>query len=161
MRQPTPKLTITQKRTPSPRPSQPGETLSQRSALTPDQKQRRVVLKRVNIDRNGAPRADFFKAGTVAKGAAETGAVEAYMCAKVGRLVRRRLGRSSGCLAVGWVVWVLCVCGGGVQQSLQLVQHPQTHNTHKHTHNTPRNTPTPGQAQPPRRVQVRRVPGQL
>jgi hypothetical protein len=62
---------------------QPGESLSQRSALSPEQKQRRVVLKRVNIDRAGV-RQDFLRMGTMAKGAAETGAVESYMCAKVG-----------------------------------------------------------------------------
>lgn len=61
-----------------------GESLSQRSALSSDQKQRRVVLKRVNLDRSGV-RQDFLRTGTMAKGAAETGAVESYMCAKVKR----------------------------------------------------------------------------
>jgi hypothetical protein len=55
-----------------------------RGPLTAEQKQRRVVLKRVNIDPEGV-RQGFLKAGTMAKGAAETGAVESYMCAKVGR----------------------------------------------------------------------------
>lgn len=61
-----------------------GENVSQRSTLTPEQKQRRVVLKRVNLDRAGV-RQDFLRTGTMAKGAAETGAVESYMCAKVKR----------------------------------------------------------------------------
>lgn len=30
-----------------------GETVSQRGQLTPEQKQRRVVLKRVNLDKGG------------------------------------------------------------------------------------------------------------
>ncbi|KAI8474732.1 MAG: kinase-like domain-containing protein [Monoraphidium minutum] len=55
-----------------------------RALLTPEQKQRRVVLKRVNLDKEGI-RQDFLRVGTIAKGAAETGAVEAYMCAKVTR----------------------------------------------------------------------------
>lgn len=62
----------------------PGESLSQRSQLTSEQKQRRVVLKRVNLDKAGV-RQDFLRVGTMAKGAAETGAVESYMCAKVKR----------------------------------------------------------------------------
>ncbi|KAI8468751.1 MAG: protein kinase [Monoraphidium minutum] len=62
-----------------------GESVSQRSQLSPEQKQRRVVLKRVNIDRAGGIRQDFLRTGTMAKGAAETGAVETYMCAKVKR----------------------------------------------------------------------------
>nr|AAO63769.1 protein kinase [Chlamydomonas reinhardtii] len=58
--------------------------VTQRSKLTPEQKKRRVVLKRVNMDRQGV-RQDFLKTGTLAKGSAETGMVEAYMCAKVKR----------------------------------------------------------------------------
>ncbi len=50
--------------------------------LTPEQKRRRVVLKRVNLDRTGI-RANFLQAGTIAQGAAETGLVEAYMCRKI------------------------------------------------------------------------------
>lgn len=36
-----------------PPPPQPNETISQRGQLTPEQKQRRVVLKRVNLDKGG------------------------------------------------------------------------------------------------------------
>jgi serine/threonine protein kinase len=61
-----------------------GETVSQRGQLTPEQKQRRVVLKRVNLDKGGVRR-DFLSAGTMAKGAAESGVAESYMCAKVAR----------------------------------------------------------------------------
>lgn len=60
------------------------EKLMARSSLTPEQKKRRVVLKRVNLDRNRA-RSDFLKAGTMAKGAAETGRVEAYANSKIHR----------------------------------------------------------------------------
>uniref|UniRef100_A0A7S0R4E3 Protein kinase domain-containing protein n=1 Tax=Chlamydomonas leiostraca TaxID=1034604 RepID=A0A7S0R4E3_9CHLO len=59
-------------------------TVSQRGGLTAEQKRKRVVLKRVNQDRSEV-RGDFLKAGTMAKGAAESGKVEAYMCAKVKR----------------------------------------------------------------------------
>eukprot|EP00882_Tetradesmus_deserticola_P007090 GHRQ01007464.1.p1 GENE.GHRQ01007464.1~~GHRQ01007464.1.p1 ORF type:complete len:348 (+),score=112.45 GHRQ01007464.1:87-1130(+) len=59
-------------------------TLSTRKPLTPEQKQRRVVMKRVNLDRVGV-RNNFLKAGTMAKGAAESGAVESYMCNKIKR----------------------------------------------------------------------------
>ncbi|WIA36617.1 hypothetical protein OEZ86_007905 [Tetradesmus obliquus] len=59
-------------------------TLSTRKPLTPEQKQRRVVMKRVNLDRAGV-RNNFLKAGTMAKGAAESGAVESYMCDKIKR----------------------------------------------------------------------------
>ena len=58
------------------------ESISQRGQLSQEQKQRRVVLKRTNLDRAGV-RSDFLQAGTMAKGAAETGAVESYMCSKV------------------------------------------------------------------------------
>lgn len=46
--------------------------------LTPEQKNRRVVLKKTNLDRAGI-RTNFLKAGTIAQGAAETGQVEDYM----------------------------------------------------------------------------------
>lgn len=55
-----------------------------RGELSPDEKRRRVVLKRVNIDRIGL-RKDFLKRGTIAKGAAESGAVEAYANGKLAR----------------------------------------------------------------------------
>ncbi|KAG2491716.1 hypothetical protein HYH03_009879 [Edaphochlamys debaryana] len=57
---------------------------SQRGKLSAEQKRRRVVLKRVNMDRQGV-RDNFLSTGTLAKGSAETGMVEAYMCAKVKR----------------------------------------------------------------------------
>jgi hypothetical protein len=50
--------------------------------LTPEQKTRRVVLKKTNLDRSGI-RTNFLKSGTMARGAAETGAVEDYMCSRV------------------------------------------------------------------------------
>jgi serine/threonine protein kinase len=50
--------------------------------LTPEQKSRRVVLKKTNLDRSGI-RTNFLKSGTMARGAAETGAVEDYMCSRV------------------------------------------------------------------------------
>ncbi|EFJ45526.1 hypothetical protein VOLCADRAFT_82302 [Volvox carteri f. nagariensis] len=59
-------------------------SVTTRSKLTAEQKKRRVVLKRVNMDRQGV-RSDFLKTGTLAKGSAETGMVEAYMCAKIKR----------------------------------------------------------------------------
>ncbi|PSC67765.1 putative ubiquitin conjugation factor E4 [Micractinium conductrix] len=52
--------------------------------LTPAQKKRRVILKKANMDAQGI-RTNFLKSGTIARGAAETGAVEAYMCARVMR----------------------------------------------------------------------------
>lgn len=60
-----------------------------RGELTPDEKKRRVVLKRVNIDRVGQ-RKDFLKRGTIAKGAAESGAVESYVNGKLARNVLMR-----------------------------------------------------------------------
>ena len=42
--------------------------------LSEDDKLRRVVLKRVNLDQVGV-RSDFLKSGTMARGAAETGKV--------------------------------------------------------------------------------------
>ena len=50
--------------------------------LTPEQKRRRVVLKKTNMDASGI-RTNFLKAGTMARGAAETGQVESYMCSRV------------------------------------------------------------------------------
>jgi len=42
--------------------------------LSDEQKQRRVVLKRVNLD-NAGVRSNFLRSGTMARGAAETGKV--------------------------------------------------------------------------------------
>lgn len=50
--------------------------------LTPEQKRRRVVLKKTNLDAEGI-RSNFLSAGTMARGAAETGAVEDYMCRRI------------------------------------------------------------------------------
>ena len=50
--------------------------------LTPEQKSRRVVLKKTNLDAAGI-RTNFLSAGTMARGAAETGAVEDYMCRRI------------------------------------------------------------------------------
>lgn len=50
--------------------------------LTPEQKQRRVVLKKTNLDREGV-RSNFLGAGTMARGAAETGVVEDYLCRRM------------------------------------------------------------------------------
>ena len=85
--------------------------------LTPEQKNRRVVLKKTNLDRSGI-RTNFLKAGTMARGAAETGAVEDYMCSRVARYswakgsVADYLGAfiaedSSGGILAGsqWLVW--------------------------------------------------------
>jgi hypothetical protein len=62
-----------------------GESVATRGRLTPEQKRRRVVLKRTNADRTGGVRREFLRTGTMAKGAAETGAVEMYMNGKVRR----------------------------------------------------------------------------
>ncbi|GAX81560.1 hypothetical protein CEUSTIGMA_g8988.t1 [Chlamydomonas eustigma] len=62
----------------------PGETIGSKSDLTPEQKKRRVVLKRVNMDKT-EDRINFMKGGTMAKGATETGRVESYMCNKIRR----------------------------------------------------------------------------
>lgn len=61
--------------------------------LSAEQKRRRVVLKRVNMDGTDVRR-DFLAGGTMAKGAAETGKAEAYMNARIMRdpIVRRRCG---------------------------------------------------------------------
>lgn len=50
--------------------------------LTPEQKKRRVVLKKTNTDNSGV-RTNFLKTGTIAQGAAETGRVESYMCTRI------------------------------------------------------------------------------
>jgi hypothetical protein len=55
-----------------------------RGELTKEEKKRRVVLKRVNIDRVGE-RPDFLRRGTIAQGASESGAIERYMNAKLWR----------------------------------------------------------------------------
>eukprot|EP00887_Chlorella_sp_A99_P007082 scaffold2.g7082.t1 len=52
--------------------------------LTPEQKRRRVVLKKTNMDAAGI-RTNFLKAGTMAQGAAETGAVEGYLGSRIMR----------------------------------------------------------------------------
>ncbi|KAI3427321.1 hypothetical protein D9Q98_010238 [Chlorella vulgaris] len=57
--------------------------------LTPAQKKRRVILKKANMDAQGI-RTNFLKSGTIARGAAETGFVEAYICARVMRHPRVR-----------------------------------------------------------------------
>lgn len=93
------------------------QTISGKGPLTPEQKKRRVVLKRVNLDKSGVRR-DFLKAGTMAKGAQETGVVEAYMCAKVARnpIARLSVAEFMGCFFADgsdggftkgsqWLVW--------------------------------------------------------
>eukprot|EP00889_Picochlorum_renovo_P004071 jgi/Picre1/31101/NNA_006456.t1 len=50
--------------------------------LTQEQKSRRVVLKKTNLDAAGI-RSNFLSSGTMARGAAETGAVEDYMCRRI------------------------------------------------------------------------------
>ena len=55
-----------------------------RGELTADEKARRVVLKRLNVDRT-AVRKNFLGGGTIAKGAAESGAVEGYINGKISR----------------------------------------------------------------------------
>lgn len=113
------------------------ERITQRSVLTPDQKNRRVVLKRVNLDPEGV-RSGFLRAGTMAKGAAETGAVESYMCAKV------RLYQSAvGCQQVRNAA------------QLSAFAHTVAHTTHT------QQTKYTGEAQPPGVRQLRRVPGSL
>ena len=58
--------------------------------LTPEEKKRRVVLKRVNIDKFGNPRADLLKRGTIARGASESGEIERYMNGKIWRNIFAR-----------------------------------------------------------------------
>ena len=53
-----------------------GSTLYARE-LTPDQKGRRVVLKKTNVEPAGAARTGVLKGGTIARGATETGQVGA------------------------------------------------------------------------------------
>lgn len=85
--------------------------------LTNEQKNRRVVLKKTNLDRAGI-RTNFLKAGTIARGAAETGQVEDYMCSRIALHLRIKpyvaeyLGAfmaqgSSGGITAGtqWLVW--------------------------------------------------------
>lgn len=85
--------------------------------LTAEQKNRRVVLKKTNLDRAGI-RTNFLKAGTIARGAAETGQVEDYMCSRIALHPRVKpyaaeyLGAfmaqgSSGGITAGtqWLVW--------------------------------------------------------
>ncbi|KAL4529573.1 hypothetical protein Ndes2526A_g04349 [Nannochloris sp. 'desiccata'] len=85
--------------------------------LTPEQKSRRVVLKKTNLDRSGI-RTNFLKSGTMARGAAETGAVEDYMCSRVAGYLQCRpfvadylsafiADDSSGGIIAGsqWLVW--------------------------------------------------------
>ncbi|MEW5298340.1 MAG: hypothetical protein WDW36_001477 [Sanguina aurantia] len=79
---------------------QASDNVTVRSKLTPEQKKRRVVLKRVNADRS-VVRSDFMKAGTMAKGAGETGKVEAYMNAK---LKRNPIASSSCAQYLGYFV---------------------------------------------------------
>jgi hypothetical protein len=66
----------------------PGNPADERGALAPnlppELKARRVVLKRVNKDSAGV-RDTFLRAGTMAVGAGEAGAAEAYMNGRVGR----------------------------------------------------------------------------
>lgn len=66
----------------------PGVPADERGALAPslppDLKARRVVLKRVNPDSAGV-RDSFLRAGTMALGAGEAGAAEAYMNGRVAR----------------------------------------------------------------------------
>lgn len=50
--------------------------------LTSEQKSRRVVLKKTNLDSAGI-RSNFLASGTIARGAAETGQVENYMCSRI------------------------------------------------------------------------------
>mmetsp|Transcript_14186 Transcript_14186/g.38438 ORF Transcript_14186/g.38438 Transcript_14186/m.38438 type:complete len:524 (+) Transcript_14186:32-1603(+) len=59
-------------------------TVSSRTKLTPEQKKRRVVLKRVARD-GTTLRKNFLQAGTMAKGASESGQVESYICSKIKR----------------------------------------------------------------------------
>ena len=76
-----------------------------------------MILKRTNLDAAGI-RTNFLKAGTIARGAAETGAVESYMCARLMRhptvrpSVAEYLGyfsasSSNGGMTSGsqWLVW--------------------------------------------------------
>ncbi|KAL0027002.1 hypothetical protein WJX79_007943 [Trebouxia sp. C0005] len=92
-------------------------TLKKVKQLTSKQKKRRVVLKKVNLDRVEI-RADFLRSGTMAKGAGETGQAEAYFNSRIMRNVRvkgsiaKYLGefvadQSDGGFIQGtqWLVW--------------------------------------------------------
>ncbi|KAL3163274.1 hypothetical protein ABBQ32_009669 [Trebouxia sp. C0010 RCD-2024] len=85
--------------------------------LTSKQKKRRVVLKKVNLDKVEV-RADFLRSGTMAKGAGETGQAEAYFNSRIMRNPRvkssiaRYMGefvadKSDGGFIKGtqWLVW--------------------------------------------------------
>ncbi|RMZ53509.1 hypothetical protein APUTEX25_003331, partial [Auxenochlorella protothecoides] len=87
------------------------------SALSLEQEKRRVVLKKANLDNSGI-RTNFLKAGTMARGAGETGQVESYMNLRISRhpTVARRVARylgqfevagASGAFTRGtqWLVW--------------------------------------------------------
>ncbi|CAK0787333.1 hypothetical protein CVIRNUC_010551 [Coccomyxa viridis] len=67
------------------------------SSLSKEEKKRRVVLKRVNLD-GSVLRSNFLKAGTMARGAGETGVAEAYMCSRIMRdpLVRQCVAEYQG-----------------------------------------------------------------
>ncbi|DBA95029.1 TPA: hypothetical protein ACH3X1_002545 [Trebouxia sp. C0004] len=92
-------------------------TLKKVKQLTSKQKKRRVVLKKVNLDKVEI-RADFLRSGTMAKGAGETGQAEAYFNSRIMRNVRvkgsiaKYLGefvadQSDGGFIQGtqWLVW--------------------------------------------------------
>lgn len=85
--------------------------------LTPEQKQRRVVLKKTNLDREGIRR-NFLGAGTMARGAGETGVVEDYLCRRMAAhpLVKRYMAEYLGSFVAEtfqgnftmgsqWLVW--------------------------------------------------------
>uniref|UniRef100_A0A7S1SQZ8 Protein kinase domain-containing protein n=1 Tax=Tetraselmis chuii TaxID=63592 RepID=A0A7S1SQZ8_9CHLO len=90
------------------------------AVLTPEQKRKRVVMKKVNIEANtkSGIRKNFLRQGTMAQGAAETGKVEEYMCRKMARypgvrpVVARYMGEyvaseTGGGFIRGaeWMVW--------------------------------------------------------
>jgi len=66
--------------------------------LTPEQKDKRVVVKKVMRDGSYNIRRDLLKTGTLARGTVETGIVESYMCRKCMRfpLVRPMCARYMG-----------------------------------------------------------------
>ncbi|KAK9821704.1 hypothetical protein WJX74_010685 [Apatococcus lobatus] len=65
--------------------------------LSPSEKKRRVVLKRVNLDGSGV-RTNFLQGGTMARGAAESGQAEAYMNSRIMRdaIVRQSIAAYLG-----------------------------------------------------------------
>jgi len=90
------------------------------AVLSPEQKRKRVVMKKVNIDANTASgiRKNFLRGGTMAQGAGETGKVESYICRKMSRyplirpVVAKYLGEyvadeTGGGFVKGgeWLVW--------------------------------------------------------